>query len=373
MGQQVLVCRERELTQLSGFLDQAIKGEGQVCFVIGEAGTGKTAMMKAFARQAQSVYPDLVVLFGGCHAHTGKCDAYLPFREMLRLLTGDLQTKLAHHPVDDENANRIKKIGAQSAQILIDVAPALINVFVPGAALIGVIGKSAAKATGLDEKLDALAEGTDKKSGIEVPTLEQAQIFEQYTNYLRNLALKKPLLLMIDDLQWADAPSINLFYHLSRCIEESNIFLIGAYRQVEVSLGRDGDRHPLDSVVNELKRYYGDIEIDLRLAQTDEGRKFVDEFLGTESNRLNNDFRESLYKQTGGHPLFTIELLRVMQEQGDLIKDEEGHWVTGPTLDWNRLPDRVEGVIRERIRRLDQEMLDILSIASVEGEIFSLR
>jgi predicted ATPase len=363
-------CRQSELNSLAKRLDLAVKGEGQILFVTGEAGTGKTAILKAFARQAQSIYPDLVVAFGGCHAHTGICDPYLPFREMLLLLTGDLQSKLAHSPVDNENRRRIKKLGAQSAQILIDVAPALIGVFIPGVALVGALGKSAAKVAGITDKLDTIANAETIRPGTEIPTIEQANIFEQYTNYLQNLAFKQPLLVMIDDLQWADAPSIGLFYHLSRCIEGSKILLIGTYRPVEVSIGRAGNRHPLERVVNELNRYYGDIEIDLHLALADEGRKFIDDYLDTEPNHLNQDFREALYDFTGGHPLFTIELLRAMQERGDIKQDEKGYLVTGPTLEWDALPARVEAVVRERIRRLDQELFDILSTASVEGESF---
>ena len=60
-----------------------------------------------------------------------------------------------------------------------------------------------------------------------------------------------------------------------------------------------------------------------------------------------------------------------MQERGDLLKDEEGRWVTGPELDWNALPARVEGVLEERIARIRSEARELLTIASVEGETFT--
>jgi predicted ATPase len=74
---------------------------------------------------------------------------------------------------------------------------------------------------------------------------------------------------------------------------------------------------------------------------------------------------------TRGHPLFTIELLRGMQERGDLVQDENGYWVEGPTLDWEALPARVEAVIAERIGRLDRHLQATLRTASVEGELFT--
>lgn len=78
-----------------------------------------------------------------------------------------------------------------------------------------------------------------------------------------------------------------------------------------------------------------------------------------------------LYQQTQGHPLFTIELLRGLQERGDIIKNHKGCWVTGPSLDWETLPVRVEAAIQERISRLPKTMQKALEIASVEGEMFT--
>ena len=133
-------------------------------------------------------------------------------------------------------------------------------------------------------------------------------------------------------------------------------------------LGRNGGRHPLEPVINELKRTYGDVEIDLDPAM---GRHFVDTLLDTEPNQLPEGFRTALSYQTEGHPLFTVELLRAMQERGDLMRDSEGHWVEGPALDWDTLPARVEAVIEERVSRLEGGLRDVLAVASVEGETFT--
>ncbi len=97
----------------------------------------------------------------------------------------------------------------------------------------------------------------------------------------------------------------------------------------------------------------------------------MEAFLDSEPNRLGLPFREMLYRQTRGHPLFTIELLRGMQERGDLVQDPEGRWIEGPALDWETLPPRVEAVIAERIGRLPQPLRDALQVASVEGETFT--
>jgi predicted ATPase len=93
--------------------------------------------------------------------------------------------------------------------------------------------------------------------------------------------------------------------------------------------------------------------------------------LDSEPNRLDAAFRETLYRHTGGHPLFTVELLRGLQERGDLVKDASGRWIEGGVLDWETLPPRVEAMIAERLARLPEDWQATLSAASVEGETFT--
>ena len=120
--------------------------------------------------------------------------------------------------------------------------------------------------------------------------------------------------------------------------------------------------------MNEFKRTFGDIEVDLNQA---EGQRFVGAYLDSEPNQLGDAFRETLHQHTAGIPLFTVELLRGMQERGNLVLDGEGRWVEGPALDWETLPARVEAVIAERIGRLSTRLREILAVASVEGEAFT--
>ncbi|NIO70167.1 MAG: hypothetical protein GTN71_14355, partial [Anaerolineae bacterium] len=100
-------------------------------------------------------------------------------------------------------------------------------------------------------------------------------------------------------------------------------------------------------------------------------RQFVDALLDSEPNDLREGFRTALFHQTGGHALFTVELIRDMQERGDLVRDGDGRWVESPSLDWHALPARVEGVIAERIDRLDEALKEMLTVGSVEGEEFT--
>jgi adenylate cyclase len=371
MAGPVFVARERELGQLDGFLDRALSGRGTVCFVTGEAGSGKTALVTEFARRVQQQHKDLVVAVGQSDAQTGAGDAYLPFREVLSQLTGDVEAELARGAITQENAGRLRKLLVLSGEALVEVGPDLVGIFVPGAGLATRVAAFAAEKVGWLEKLERLAGRQREGKGAAGTGIDQSHIFEQYTNVLKSLAEKQPLLLVLDDLQWADGASIDLLFRLGRRIGESPILIVGTYRPDEVALGRAGERHPLEKVLAEFKRYFGDVRVDLAEAQEAEGVHFVDALVDTEPNQLGEGFRGALYHHTGGHPLFTIELLRDMQERGDLVQDEAGRWMEGPVLDWEALPARVEGVIEERVGRLERELREALSVASVEGEDFT--
>ena len=369
MGRQVFVARERELGQLDGFLNRALACQGQVCFVTGEAGSGKTALVTEFARRAEQAHTDLVVAIGNCNAQTGVADPYLPFREILGLLTGDVEAKKAQGDIFAENASRLRDFLRTSGEILVELGPDLIDIFVPG---VGLATRGAALVAGKVGWLETLEKLIEHKApGPGDTDLEQSHIFEQHTNVLKALAAQQLLMLVVDDLHWADAASISLLFHLGRRIGGSRILIVGTYRPEEVALGRAGERHPLEKVLAEFRRYFGEIGVDLDQSGEAERQHFVDDFLGTEPHRLGEGFRRALYHHTSGNPLFTIELLRAMQERGDLVQDEQGRWVEGPALDWEDVPTRVEGVIDERIGRLEEELRDILTVASVEGEDFT--
>ena len=129
------VARERELERLNGFLDKALAGAGRVAFVIGEAGSGKTVLLDEFVRRSLAVHAGLLAAAGRCNATTGYGDPYLPFLEILHLLTGDLEDGPAAGMIAQEGARRLHSALPETAQALLDHGPDLIDRFVPGVAL----------------------------------------------------------------------------------------------------------------------------------------------------------------------------------------------------------------------------------------------
>ncbi len=369
------VGREVELAKLDRFLETALAGQGRVVFVTGEAGRGKTALLAEFTRLAMARHHHLLVAGGSCNAYADIGVPYLPFREIIRMLTGDIEAKRAGGDVSREHAHRLWHALPTVAQTLVEVGPGLLDLFVPGETLALRLESFAAGSinqatwwqrlqTLINRQVSSVGEPTD---------IRQEDVFEQMTRMLQALARSYPLLLVLDDLQWIDSGSVSLLFHLGRRLTGSRILIVGAYRPEDVALGRltligQTERHPLAPIINEFQRDFGDIHLDLGEA---EGRHFVDALVDVEPNRLDRAFRDMLTQQTDGNPLFTVELLRGLQERGDLVRDETGQWVQGQTLDWSQLPTRVEAVIAERIERLLPEWQTILTTASIEGEVFT--
>jgi predicted ATPase len=367
----VFVAREDEFSRLDSFLDEALAGRGRVAFVVGESGGGKTALLQEFGRRAREKYPDLLVTGGKGNAYTGAGDPYLPFRQSLSLLTGNVEAPWSAGAIDNQEALRLWHTLPAAAQALVEAGPDLVGTFVSEGPLLGrartYVQWSGGVSTVWLASLEALIARKASPAASAGP--QKDDLFEQYTRVLHRLARPGALLMVLDDLQWADAGSIDLLFHLGRGLTGSRILVVGAFRPEEVALTKQGDRHLLAPVVHELQREFGEIEVDLDEA---EGAEFLEALLDTEPNDLDVAFRETLHRRTAGHPLFTIELLRSMKERGDLAQDSSGRWAEGPTLDWETIPARVEAVISERIGRLAGPLREALRVASVQGEEFTV-
>ena len=359
----VFVSRESELNWLDEQFNFALQGQGRVAFVSGDAGSGKSTLLRAFARQASEAHDGLLIAWGSCNAFSGRGDPYLPFRDVLSTLTGEVENAWSAGTISKKQARAIWQAMPVAIQALLDHGPNLLDTLVSRMSLLSRAEKTFPAGDPLLERLKEQVAMTPATG-----EMEQTQLFEQATIVLRRLSTRQPVVILLDDLQWVDSGSINLLFHLGRRLAGTRVLLVGAYREDELTTGAGDKRHPLLPLLEEFKGAYGDIFLDL---SQEKDRSFVDQFIDSQPNRLDNSFRDTLFAQTGGHPLFTVELLRDMQERGALLLDVDGKWVTGSKLDWAILPARVEGVIEARIGRLEEELRDILTVAAVEGEDFT--
>lgn len=363
--------RQAQLDRLQAFFAESVAGNPQVVLVAGDAGIGKTALVQELCRQAQRINAKVVVAYGQCASEHG--DPYLPFVEILGLLTGDTKGELGRRVLDDTNAQRLKGVAIATAEIIVEVGGDLVGLLVPGAALLDRVVALVAKAlkVGWVSRLKKQVEKPGSREGF-----KPEQFFEQFSRVVSRLSAKAALVLALDDLHWADQGSLDLFFYLSRRLQQAGslpVLLLGTYRPAEIQLVRAGNRHPLDRIVHELRRYWPDLQIDLEQTLGGQaGRAFVDALADAEPNRLDAAFRSFLSDRTDGHPLFTIEILRILKQRGALVKDDKGRWVLDRPIALEELPDSVEAVIEERIERLEKQLRDILTCGSVEGERFTV-
>ena len=355
----LVVAREGELAALGGFLSQVLAGEGRVVLVTGEAGSGKTTLVEAFARQAMAARSDLLIAIGRCSAQLGAGDAYEPFREVLQMLAGDTDEAL-----NPRHARGLQAALSLTLETLVQQGPDLARLLARDASLLSRARACMPSGAAWLSRLEAHMARLEDASA---PGLGQTALCEHVARALRAIARRLPLLVILEDLQWADAASLDMLFHLGRHLQRSRILVVGSLRLNGGDPRADALRQPLAAIVDEFRRQWGDIVVDLTQA---EGRAFVEAYLDSQPNRLDAQFREILAEHTGGNPLFTVELVRAMQERGHLLRDRQGRWVEGPGLNWGQLPSRVEAAISQRIRQLSDAERDLLEAASVEGDEF---
>jgi DNA-binding SARP family transcriptional activator/predicted ATPase len=335
---QPFVGREEELARLEDALRAAERGAGQVCLITGEAGSGKTRLLREFVRRGVAGAADVVAAWGTGNAQVGAGDPYLPFREILRLLCGDFDDPGPWGPVMPALAQRLEALTPAVAEALRSFGPDLVGSLLPA-------------------KTPPASRAGHPRRAPPPP----AAICDQAARVLLAVTQHRTLVLVLDNLHWADDGSLNLLMHLSRLLIDARILLLASYRPAEAPPA-------LRRVARELQRRWGDITLDLDRAA---GRAFVDAYLDSAPNALGPAFRERLYHQTGGHALFTEALVQQLRDSGALRRNEVGAWIAEAELDWGLLPPQVEAVIAGQVARLPEGLLTLLSVASVEGETFT--
>jgi transcriptional regulator with XRE-family HTH domain/tetratricopeptide (TPR) repeat protein len=361
-----LVDREEELDRLGALLSQTKEGQSNLIFINGEAGAGKTSLLETFARQAQVEDGRLIIAQGICPVYTGVGDPYLPFRTILSLLLGDVSAHWSAGTLSEPQSRQLWQLIPQSVRYLVAHSPELIDVFAPR--------------WFLEQQLAAFVStnSAERQAGFELyvklnsvrnrPHTDKDRLFESFALFLENLAATRPLLLVLDDLHWGDISSLSLLSFLGRRLAGSAVLFIGAYRPEDVAQGRRGEAHPLQNILSEWQGQRA--EVFINLDKPESARRFVDALLENNPNPLPEAFRRHLAQLTGGHPLFTVEVLRYLQEQS--ADGLDASILSGrQPIDLETLPPRVEGIIARRINRLDDGLKQLLAVASVEGERFT--
>ncbi len=319
----VLVGRQREAVLLWRQFETARSGRCDIACVTGEPGIGKTRLLKEIARRA--LRAGAIVLGGGASAVEGM-PPYLPFLEALGQY---IQTTAS---------DRLRDQVGPTASILVTILPEL--------------------AVRLGEVPD----------GYPLPA-EQARLrlFEAVGEFLTAIAASGGLLLTLDDLQWADAASLDLLCHLARRCIAARMLILGAYREGEV-----GQNPALEWTLAELDRLRVLTILTLIPLRTEEITTLATNYL---DGPVAPVVGQALHAHSEGNPFFAEELLRGWLETGALTcrsDDPQGHpgWSLVTPLE-NTLPPSIVGAVRQRLARLAPAVVDILRIAAIIGRTFT--
>jgi tetratricopeptide (TPR) repeat protein/predicted Ser/Thr protein kinase len=318
------VGREAELNRLEAFLQQAINGTGLVVFITGEPGIGKTSLSDEFLRRARTKYPALLVSRGRCVEQYGTGEAYLPFLDAV----GGL--------LDGPGRERLAAVMRTYAPTWCTQLPAAF-----------------ASTSGL-ERLQQETIGATKE-----------RMMREMGDALGMFATTSPIVLLFEDLHWADPSSVDLLRHLCQRINNQRILIAGTFRPEDL----ERSNHPLKSYKAEMQAHRLCEEVALSLL----GRDHIAEYLN--ATFTPNDFPPELaaliYDKTEGHPLFAINLLQYLSERGDIGRTD-AHWSLARPLSELDLeaPESVRSMISKKIDTLEAEERRTLQYASVEGAEF---
>lgn len=212
-----------------------------------------------------------------------------------------------------------------------------------------------AKSNSVD--LDALPE----PFGQAPPTQSAHYLIQVVTAQLHAVAAAQPLVLLLDDLHWADQDSLDLLEFATRHLTDIPLLILVTYRSEEVHRDR-----PLFSFLPTLQRNRPMELIGLGLLGLDDTMRLVEAYHGPCSPQL----ARYLYARSEGHPLFLVQLLNDLAERNLLTPDGSGRWL--PPAQTAAVPTLLQQVINERVARLGAQTEQFLEVAAVVGETWEL-
>jgi DNA-binding SARP family transcriptional activator/tetratricopeptide (TPR) repeat protein len=319
----VFVGREPELETLLRAWQDATIGQRSAVLVGGEPGVGKTRLAAELARIVAA--EGAKVLYGRCDEDVGI--PYQPWVEALRHL-------VVHEP-RELLAEHVAEHGCELARLIPELA----------------------------HHLGGLPPGPPGD-----PDMERLVLFGEVVGLLALVSSDTPVLLVLEDLHWADKPSLRLLRHVIASTDPRALLAVGTYRPTDL-----GPDHPLADVLAALHREPHARRVDLHGLSDTEVVALIEAYAGHAIDEAGVALAHALYQETDGNPFFTRELLRHLVETGAISHRDDGRWIAEVDFrDHQRLPTSVREVIDRRVAQLGDEAGQILRAAAVIGRDFEL-
>jgi len=300
------VGRREEMAALEKAFASVRGGRGAIAMLAGEPGIGKTRLAEEFGEAARAA--GAVIALGGCY----EGDISVPYRPWVEALRS-----YANGCGDKELREQMGPGAPEVATLLPE----------------------------LRERFSHIREAPRLE-----PEAERLRLFDSITQFVRRAAQSQPLVLFLDDLHWADKPSLLLLQHLARGVTSDRVLVLGTYRDSDV-----GRTHPLAEALAELRRRDHYQRLPLRGLP----EETVDELLAAiePSEELvvaRQALAAALHHETEGNPFFIREVLSHLIETGKLVH-EGGRWAsTVANVEELGIPEGVREVIGRRVSRLTE-------------------
>jgi DNA-binding SARP family transcriptional activator len=306
--------RTAELDLLDGMRRGVEDGAYQVVLVSGEPGIGKTRLAAEVAQLAHA--RDWTVLYGRCDE--GVRTPFQPFVDALEAFVGGI----------------------------------------PDDGLQGRLGAHAGELTRLLPSLGARV--ADAEAPLQSdPETERYRMFQAVADWLRTGARRQPLMLVLDDLQWAAQPTLLLLRHLVRLSDLDGLFVVATYRDTRPERSEE-----LDEILGELSRVRRVERCELSGLDVAAVYELLVRNAGMDADRATEETAARIHAETAGNPFFAHELIRHLAEPGArALLRERG-------LGSDAVPASVRDVVAQRIAHLPREVEDLLTSAAVIGRHF---
>jgi class 3 adenylate cyclase len=310
LARGVFVGREKELERLRNAFDEAFAGHGGLVMLVGEPGIGKTRTtqeLETYARMRGAT-----VLWGRTHESSG-VPPYWPWVQVGNqwVASGEIVADLRLPPDAVGQLSRIFPVLRQESNFV-------------------------------------------EPQPESDPAVAQFRLFDAYAEFLRAVTASAPLVIALDDLHWADQPTLQLLEHVGRELARSRILIVGNYRDTDITR-----QSALGETLAALNREAGFERIVLRGLSREEVDSYIRAKANTEPKR---EVLDRIYEETEGNAFFLSEVVNLMAQEGTLNKDSVSDIA---------IPDGVREAIGRRLNRLSKETNDLLQLATILGREFS--
>jgi DNA-binding CsgD family transcriptional regulator/tetratricopeptide (TPR) repeat protein len=312
----ILIGRAAPLSTVFHTLDRARAGHGGTLLVSGEAGIGKSRLVRAMVERARSL--GFITLQGACF-EADRAHPYAPVLDLVRVLSTTTSAALAAHYF------------APAAAELVTLFPELRSIFAD----------------------------TPPRQALD-PEDDRRRLFHSFTEAVHALGRVQPLLLVIEDVHWSDDATLDLVLHLARRIGPQSIALVLTFRSDEL-----GPR--LARLLADFDRARCASEVGLRPLPVAEISAMLQAIFGTEA-AFGAAFVEGLHGLTEGNPFFIEEMLKALLVSGDLVRSD-GVWRARP-LENIRVPRTATEAVGRRLAGLSVAAREVASVAAVAGRRF---